>query len=215
VRLGKSRPRVREVKVLGADNRDWEDLSYSIGPDGRGRLWIVESTQSRSDPFVYEVIEPDPDRAAAVTLHRRYRYRYPDTRFENTEASFMWAGRLVLVTKTRPARLYRFGRLDPGSVNRPDYVGELRGANRISLARPSPDHSSLVASDHETLTVYRGRGPGSSLSDFTASGPHRSRVVAPGDNIEAGDFFPSGSCDVVMLSERRNVYRALAERRPR
>ena len=31
-----------------------------------------------------------------------------------------------------------------------------------------------------------------------------------GDNVEAGDFFPLGSCDVVMLAESRHVYRVLA-----
>lgn len=203
----KGKARVREVKVAGARNTDWEDLAYSVGADGRGRLWIVESSQSRRDPYIYEVPEPDPYRDDRVPLHRRYRYRYPDRRFENTEASFMYKGDLVLVTKTAPARVYRFGSLSSKGVNRPDYVGELKGANRVSLARLSPDRSLLVTSSHDTLTVFKGNGPGSHLSDFTDSRPHRSREIARGDNIEAGDYFPSGSCDVVMLSERRNVYR--------
>ncbi|MGH9037579.1 MAG: hypothetical protein ACRD0O_17620, partial [Acidimicrobiia bacterium] len=102
---GRGRPRAREVRVLGAENTDWEDMSYSVGPDGRGRLWIVESTQSRRDPFIYEVLEPDPDQGRAVPLKRRYRFRYPDRRFANTEASFFYNGDLILVTKTSPARL--------------------------------------------------------------------------------------------------------------
>ena len=31
-----------------------------------------------------------------------------------------------------------------------------------------------------------------------------------GDNVEAGDYFPTGSCDVVMLSESRQVYKVFA-----
>lgn len=207
LRFRRGRPRVREVKVAGARNTDWEDVSYSVGADGRGRLWIVESTQFERDPYIYEVIEPDPDRDDRARLHRRYRYRYPHRRFENTEASFMYKGDLVLVTKTAPARLYRFRSLSETGVNRPDYIGELRGANRVSLARLAPDHSLLVTSSHETVTVFRGDGPGGHLSDFTDGDPYRRNVVTRGDNVEAGDYFPSGSCDVVMLSERRNVYR--------
>lgn len=204
---GQGGPRARELRVLGAENTDWEDMSYSIGPDGRGRLWIVESTQSRRDPFIYEVLEPDPDQGRVVPLQRRYRFRYPDRRFENTEASFFYNGSLILVTKTAPARLYRFGGLSDKGVNRPKFVGELRGADRVSVVRVSPDHSTLVTSDHDTITVFRGPGPDSTLDAFTSEAPVKRKMVAAGDNIEAGDYFPSGSCDVFMLSERRNVYR--------
>ena len=209
IRLGgHGEPRVHEVRIEGARNEDWEDISYSIGPDGRGRLWIVESTQSRSDPYIYEVVEPEPFGPRSVRLHQRYRYSYPKEGMENTEASFMWSGRLVLVTKTSPSRLYLFGKLESGTVNRPRYIGKLHGANKVSVARLSPDRRSLVASNHETVRVFRGRG--AKLSDFTEGGPVRRRTVARGDNIEAGDFFPSGSCDVVMVSERKNVYRVMA-----
>ncbi|MGH8991123.1 MAG: hypothetical protein ACRDZ7_06305 [Acidimicrobiia bacterium] len=200
-------PWSREFRVAGADNRDWEDMSYSVGPDGRGRLWIVESTQSGRDPFIYEVLEPDPDKGKVAKLVRRYRFRYPDRGFTNTEASFFYNGDLIVVTKTAPARLYRFGGLSDRWVNRPRFVGELRGADRVSVARPSPDHSTLVTSDHDTVTVFRGPAPGSPLAAFTYEAPAKRKMVAPGDNIEAGDYFPSGSCDVLMLSERRNVYR--------
>src|ERR1044072_618344 len=62
-RIVNGRPVVREIKVLGADNTDWEDVTYSLGGDGRGRLWIVESMQTHRDPYIYEVAEPDPDKA--------------------------------------------------------------------------------------------------------------------------------------------------------
>ena len=35
-------------------------------------------------------------------------------------------------------------------------------------------------------------------------------VTFRGDNVEAGDFFPLESCDVIMLAESRHVYRVLA-----
>src|SRR5438477_4678212 len=73
LRLRNGWPVVREVRVLGAENTDWEDISYSLGPDGRGRLWIVESMQSHRDPYIYEVVEPDPDHATTVRLLSRRR----------------------------------------------------------------------------------------------------------------------------------------------
>src|ERR687895_520992 len=33
LRIANGRPVVREVKVLGADNTDWEDITYSVGKD--------------------------------------------------------------------------------------------------------------------------------------------------------------------------------------
>ena len=74
----------------------------------------------------------------------------------------------------------------------------------------APDHSALVASDHETVSVFSGKGRGSHLGDFVGKPPAYSRRTFEGDNVEAGDYFPTGSCDVLMLSESRKVWRVLA-----
>lgn len=205
-------PKVREIKVSGARNKDWEDISYSVGPDGKGRLWIVESTQSGDDPFIYEIKEPDPWGAKWVPVAQRYRYTYPGGDRINTEASFAWDGDLVLVTKTNPPEVYRFDKLIPGMVNKPFPIGSLWGAKRVSVVRISPDRRSLVASDHEKMTIYRTDHEAKHISEFTNRKPSWSVVVAPDDNVEAGDFFPMGSCDLVLLSESRNTYRSMARR---
>jgi hypothetical protein len=210
LRLRNGWPVVREIKVLGADNTDWEDISYSLGPDGRGRLWIIESMQTGRDPFIYEVVEPDPDKATTVPLQRRIRFRYPGQGFQNTEASFWFEQHLVLATKSSPTRLYRFDSLDGNGTHWPAYLGPLYSAPRISVLRPSPDHSALVASDHETVSVFLGKGTGSHIEDFVGKGPAYTKMTFRGDNVEAGDYFPTGSCDVVMLSEARHVYKVFA-----
>lgn len=210
LRIVNGSPVVREVKVKGADNTDWEDITYSVGPDGRGRLWIIESGQTGRDPYIYEVIEPDPDKATAVTVARRRRFQYPGTGFQNTEASFWYRGQLVLATKSSPTRLYRFKTLDGKGTLRPEYVGVLKGAPRISVLRPAPDHSALVASDHETVSVFTGKGRGSQLADYVGKPPAYRRTAFRGHNVEAGDYFPTGSCDVLMLSESRQVWKVLA-----
>ena len=210
LRIVNGRPRVREVRVLGADNTDWEDITYSVGKDGRGRLWIIESMQTGRDPYIYEIVEPDPDKAKTVRLHMRHRFKYPGHGYENTEASFWYDQHLVLATKSSPTRLYRFDALTGQGTHWPKYIGVLHGAPRISVLRPAPDHSALVASDHETVSVFTGKGPGSRLEDFVGKGPAYRKTTFRGDNVEAGDYFPTGSCDVVMLSERRQVYTVFA-----
>lgn len=210
LRIVNGRPVVREVKVLGAENTDWEDITYSVGKDGRGRLWIVESMQKHRDPYIYEIVEPDPYKATNVRLHMRHRFKYPGEGYQNTEASFWFDQKLVLATKSNPTHLYRFEALTGQGTHRPTYIGELYGAPRISVLRPSPDHSALVASDHETISVYLGKGWGSDIRDFVGKWPAYRKTTFWGDNVEAGDYFPTGSCDVVMLSERRHVYKVFA-----
>jgi hypothetical protein len=209
-RIVNGRPVVREVKVVGADNTDWEDITYSVGKDGRGRLWIIESMQKGRDPYIYEIIEPDPYKATWVRLHMRHKFRYPGRAFQNTEASFWYDQKLVLATKSNPTHLFRFDALTGKGTHWPKYIGDLYGAPRISVLRPSPDHSALVASNHETLAVYTGNGVGSPLEAFAGRGPAYSKTIFWGDNVEAGDYFPTGSCDVVMMSESRRVYRVFA-----
>ncbi len=210
LQIKNGRPIVREVRVLGAENTDWEDISYSVGKDGRGRLWIIESMQKWRDPYIYEVVEPDPYKAATVRLHMRHRFKYPGRAYQNTEASFWYDQKLVLATKSNPTHLFRFDALTGQGTHWPKYIGDLHGAPRISVLRPSPDHSALVASNHDTVSVFAGRGVGSPLEAFVGKGPAYQKPVFWGDNVEAGDYFPTGSCDVVMLSESRKVYRVLS-----
>ena len=210
LRITNGRPVVRAIKVPGAENTDWEDISYSRGADGRGRLWVVESMQSHRDPYIYEILEPDPDHDSTAKLLGVHRYRYPGVGWQNTEASFWFHQQLILATKTSPTRLYRFDSLDGPRIHYPKYIGDLYGEPRISMLRVSPDQSALIASDHQSMAVYEGRGPGSHIEDFVGKWPAYGRISFKADNVEAGDFFPLGSCDVVMLAESRHVYRILA-----
>ncbi|MGH9000685.1 MAG: glycoside hydrolase family 16 protein, partial [Acidimicrobiia bacterium] len=208
MRLGPSgKPTIREIRVIGADNRDWEEVVHTTGPDGRGRLWIVESGQSGRDRYIYEVLEPDPDKdRRAITLNR-YRYAYPDRGYANTEAAFAYGGDLVFVTKTSPARVYRFRRsLNTAGVNRPALVGELRGAQNVSMVRISPDRGVLVAASHKTALVYTGsRSPG--LDRLIAGQAASVESLGRGAAVEAGDWLPRSSCGLVLISEHRGVQR--------
>jgi len=197
----------RVMPVAGAENRDWEDVTRFDMADGRSALWIVESGQSGSNRFVYEVPEPDPDHDVVARATARYAYAYPDSK-SNTESAFTYDNKLVLVTKSFPARVYRFDKpLSTSGVNVPTLVGELSDSRGVSVAKPSPDRHWLVTATHDTLFLYRNRGSGS-LEDFLDREPFHALVFAHDDNVEAGDFDPAfGDCTMIFASEQRNSYR--------
>jgi beta-glucanase (GH16 family) len=197
-------PRVREVPVRGGANRDWEDLTYWVGPDGRARLFIIESGQGGGDTSIYEVPEPAPGQTATAPAIR-YRYRYPDGK-ANTESGFMVGDHLALVTKTTPGRIYRFDRLSAERVNVPLSMGPLAGADRVSVVRLSPDRRTMVAASHTRAYIYEGLSPVTPIRSVVGKQPTRITGIDVGDNVEAGDWFPTGSCRLLLLAESRNTY---------
>lgn len=204
-------PTVTEFPVAGAVNRDWEDVVFTTGPEGRGRLWVLESGQSGgSDRYIYEILEPDPDGDRRARVLARYRYAYPDLGPTNTEAAFAFGDDLVLVTKTSPGRVYRFRQtLSERRVNRPSFVGELRGADNPSMVRVSDDERTLVSASHQQALVYESRRPPSAtpLRDLIADAPVGGASLGRGAAVEAGDWFPRGTCALVLVSEHRGVQR--------
>lgn len=201
---GDGQPRVREVKVTGATNRDWEDLVYWARPGGPARLLIPESGQGGGDTSIYDVPEPAPGQPATAPAVR-YRYRYPDGK-ANTESAFMTGDHLVLVTKTTPGRIYRFDALRADRVNVPLYMGELAGADRVSVVRMSRDRRTMVAASHTKAYVYEGLSPVTPVRSVVGRPPTRVTDIDVGDNVEAGDWFPAGSCRLLLLAESRNTY---------
>lgn len=207
-RWSNGRHEVREIPVTGASNRDWEDLVYTLGPDGRGRLFIVESGQSGGDRFIYEVPEPDPD-ATRTAPAKKFRYTYPDLApgRSNTEAAFAVGRHLALVAKTSPGRIYRFDELSEGSVNRGKYMGPLVDADRVSVVRLSGDRRTMVAASHTQAWVYEGLPPATPIRGVVGKKANRITRIDEDVNVEAGDWFPDGSCQLLLLAENRNTYR--------
>lgn len=195
---------MRKIPVVGAHNADWEDVSYHLGVDGVGRLYVVESGDFGSR-MIYEIQEPDPDTASTAQVLGRYRYSLPD-RPTTVEASFMFGDRLALVTKNFPARVYLFeAPLRPEGNNEPVFQGELEDSNGISVARLTSDGRHLVTATHQILRVYRTTSPGT-LAGFFDREPAHGGEVFPGDNVEAGDFLPVGDCRLLLVAETRTTY---------
>jgi hypothetical protein len=208
---GEHRIRSRAFPVRGASNGDWEDVAYSTGPDGRGRLWIVDNINRHTAPkTLWEVLEPDPDHDEKATVVGRYRWAYPDAPDGNfdTETGFFLGRKLVVISKTEPSRVYRFDQpLDPSAVNRPTAVATVPAGAKMTLGSTSADERLLVTSStrNQTAWVYANRHDPPDATGFFDDAPLFSRKLTRSQR-EAGDFFPYDGCDIVLLSERQNVW---------
>ena len=200
---------IRAFRVLGVVMYDWGDLVVQ-----NGKLYIVESDQpwTRRKPgqarVIHEIPEPDPlGRASSVQPAATYRYAYPNGFRSNTEAAFSFDGHLILVPKTTPARLYRFDQpLSRQRVNRPRFVAALPGTDTVSFAAVSPDHRTLVLANHEMLFAAQLPVPARYLWEFAAH-PIAGRRIDHGDNVEAGGFFTTGRCKLLLAAKSTNIYR--------
>jgi hypothetical protein len=197
---------VTEFPVPGADNRDWEDVAYTTGANGRGVLWIVDNMGNEwsGNRRIYRVEEPDPRGGGPARLLGTYEIAYPDRQW-NTEILFGFGGQLVLITKTSP-RMYRFaGPLTAEEVNVPEFVGALPEVSWPTLGGLSPDRRFLVVANYNSLWVFENRGAASDLRSLIARPPASKQMIR--DDREGGAFFPAGSCHFLMTAESGNVWR--------
>jgi hypothetical protein len=200
---------VHEFPVPGAKNSDWEDVAHTTGPDGRGVLWILENTGNswRGNRTIYKVREPDPTRGGMATLLGRYQFAYPDTQ-SNTEILFAFDDDLVLISKTSTSRVYRFTEALAGQgVNVPVYVGSLNEGSVLTWGALSPDRRFLAVGNYSMLRIFENRGALSDLASLVAHDPVHEETLSR-DDREGGSFFPAGSCDLVLMAESTNIWKA-------
>jgi hypothetical protein len=199
---------ISEFPVPGASNSDWEDVAYTRVGTGPGTLWILEN---RGNAFLgnrtlYQVAEPDPTDPGPAQLIGRYTIAYPDGQW-NSETLFVFDDDLALISKTSPAKVYRFlTKPLPLMVNVPVLVGVLPEVSNPSIGSVSPDGRLLAVASHSTIRVYENTGNLLDLADLIAR-PAVFRESMPSDNREGGAFFPAGSCDIILVSESKNLWR--------
>lgn len=206
-------PQWREFPIAGASNHDWEDVAYTVGPDGRGRLWVLDNITntngSESPKTIYEVLEPDPLTDRSAQLVGTYRWEYPGSGGNyNTETLFALDGDLVVVSKTSPNRVYRFtSPLSSSGVNLPVYQGALAVGSYLTMGSPSGDQRLFVTvSTTDVVHIIENRNTPPDLAGFLGSAPILSRSMVKSQR-EAGDFFPFEGCDIILVSEDQSVWR--------
>jgi hypothetical protein len=199
-------PTSKDIPVWGAQNSDWEEVTYSVGADGRGRLWIVDSGD-RGVPIIYEVLEPNPDTATTAEVLGEYMYALPSGHAYTIEAAFMHRGYLVLVGK-RPSKapVYIFDKLVAGQTNVPSYLGTLGNSSSVSTARVSPDGKILVTASRTTLHLYRSTDGSGSLRSFIGRMPDCESEMFPSDSrVESGEWLSDTS--MLFLDENKKSLR--------
>ncbi|MEB3237853.1 MAG: hypothetical protein VKO64_09540 [Candidatus Sericytochromatia bacterium] len=211
--------KVREVRVLGVRNRDWEELAF----DEDGHLWIADSGNNRhdrTDLALLRVLEPDPWRDDATRVEQRVPLRYPDAPRAggtfNAEALFFHDGHGWLITKDAAHGLYRF-------PVRQDEKGTLLLERSGGLVPPPGGFGGLVtgaaiADGGKLLAVTAGRRHVWFYESSEDDAPRVTRLagrppawcVAYGKNdrdwqVEAASFVP-GCRDLVVAAEEGPVW---------
>ncbi|MGH9035048.1 MAG: fibronectin type III domain-containing protein, partial [Acidimicrobiia bacterium] len=206
-------PRSKEFPISGGTtNRDWEDVAYTVGDDGRGRLWILENdfaggVDDNSSMKIYEVLEPDPDRDRSARLAGTYRFAYPGANAD-TEALFALGGKLLVVSKTSPNRVYRLPwPMSRSGTNQLVEVGGLDASSLLTAVGMSGDERLLATIGiTDTVRVFENRLGTGDFAAFDDEGPVFSKSM-PDTQREALDFFPYNGCSIISVSEDGTVWR--------
>jgi hypothetical protein len=155
------------VHVTGVQVGNWEDVS--VAPcDGGSCLYISDTGDhagtQRNDIIVYRVPEPKPTDAATAPAET-IEAAYPDDEDHEAEAMFVLAGRMYLVTKGHPNRVFRFPNAAGEGLETLEEVGQvpterfektaIKRQTRITDAETSPDGNWVAMRTNKELLVYR------------------------------------------------------------
>jgi hypothetical protein len=177
-----------EVRVAGAKNVDWEDLTT----DADGYLYIGDfgnNDNNRKDLTIYVIEEPDPRDPAdsVVTVLRRIpfffpeQHRFPDPEEMNydCEALFWDNGQLFVLTKHRSdtrTALYRIP-LEGIAQRAAERIADYDIGSMATAASVSPDGRYLAVLSYQYIHVF--------------------------DRPERGDNWLGGTCHRLLIEGRQ------------
>lgn len=193
---------VAEVRVEGATNADWED----IAADEAGHLYVGDIGNNFGIfPMrtVYRIDEPDPHASPVkpANVATKIRYGFDEDRFDAEGLCFR-DGEILVVPRSRSAKtaIYHLKAADGGKYL-PTQVGQLP-IGSITGADISADGQRLAVCTPWALYVYPLDADGRLITD------RRPQVARfPRSGVEACCF---DGDDVLLASERRNIYRITA-----
>ena len=211
---------VKAFPVPGATNVDWE----ALGVDDDGHLWVGDVGNNdcgRAEQVLYRVREPDPARDAEAAVVAVVPFDWPpgvpgSCPRPNTEALFTADGVPYLVTKALRPAVYRLPEPRPGARAVLAKVGDLTpppgGFAKTPTAAdlcPARDRLVVATAAHQ-LWVYRAEGgpgaAGPAVARLVGRRPvHTARYRADGGDVQVEGVAFDAACDLVALSERREV----------
>jgi len=156
---------LRVVDVMGAKNRDWEDLAN----DDSGRLIIADigdNKHERSGITLYRLPEPDPyNKLQRPEIPDVFQYHYPEGKpKEDAEGLVVWKENAFLfskdVTRVRVYRLALPARApQEGVVAQAELVEESEMPANVTGAALSEDGLSLALLTYLSVTVIDLKKP--------------------------------------------------------
>lgn len=208
------------VRVTGARNRDWEDLS--VGPCPGGRCLYVgdigDNAARRDDVAVYRVPEPPPG-ATETADAERFAFTYPGGPRDAESIFVLPDGELYVVSKGRTSNvaIYRYPQpFRAGEVVELEHVADLSTGRadlpqQVTAAEASPDGEWIAVRTYANLMLFRradllAGGAATSIIDLSALGEPQGEAVALYDDgrvvltSEASGEGPSGTITVLQCS---------------
>lgn len=169
--------------LMGAENRDWEDLA--LGPCPQGTCLYVAETgdnpENNRSAAIYRIPEPDPAVAGLVRGVKRLVFRYPD-RPRDVEAIFVAPDSSVhLVSKGVRSEIAHY-RLPPSAWNAPGTV--------VAERLPMP---TLTAGIRRLVTGAALGPDGTTVILLTYRDAWRLTLAADGALVPSGPLEP---CDL-------------------
>jgi hypothetical protein len=147
------------VRVAGASNQDWEDITLGPCPSG-DCLYIgdIGNSRGRGEPMViYRVPEPSPG-SGTTARAERLRVRFPDGSSDAEALFVLPSGELYIISKAKNTALYRYPlplRADQVvTLERVRGLG-LEGEERVTGADATPDGGWVAVRTNNTLLLYR------------------------------------------------------------
>jgi hypothetical protein len=193
---------IRTYRLPGVQNRDWEDIAL----DSAGNLYLFDNTARLNDDnrsFLLVLREPDPFSDKRVAEVVRIPVLFPEAELD-TEAIFVWDGKVYFVTKpwdaSRP-HIYRLDDLDHGGEL--EYVGKVPVNAMITGGDIHPNGHLIALSSYRALFIFEGlEEPGRMLQKQPEVSPLNA------GQIEGVSWLGE---NLVLTNEQREVFRISEE----
>lgn len=154
---------IREVKISGAQNVDWEDIAI----DDAGQLYIGDIGDNRKKQqhrVIYVIKEPNPFESDSASVLKRIHFNFPEQKGGklkklkfDCEALFWANGNLYCLTKhsrERITKLYRFDFREDHHHQTVTEIAEFKIDGAVTSADASIDGDKLLVLCYEYIYLF-------------------------------------------------------------
>lgn len=170
----------KKIYLKGAENRDWEEIAISKGPDAALDYLYVGDIGDNGSTHEYCTIYRFPEPSSTIDTVRKFdriKFKYADGPHdaeaflvdEKTQDIF------ILTKRDKQSRIYKLAAgYSLSQINTAEFVGEL-GYNGITAAAISPDGKDILVKTYTKIFRYiktNGLSIPQALSSSASSAPY-------------------------------------------